>query len=397
MNVAQMFELILSCGTKNTTYKYCLLTSIVDYVIENPEEPQVNNFHFIPIFYLTKQFLAYFFPLVLNNIKQGPGKKGLHPTTSIGKLVSHYINNDSVKDELPFELITENTNKLMFHLENIKIPPELLKLLHLIRKDIIDQPIQHIRKVNGEIISIFGLLSKDINFNEDYNAHRKSGQNLKWSGLKYINNWHKLLDIENLYLFFSHQTYTEISSLRFWLRDVLIKRWAQKCNKSYNKDNEKPILHFFDEFKKSSDRDSVLMNKYRLLYFKNSLTKCIFCGSVVTKDLHLDHLIPWSRYPVNGFWNLYPSCPSCNLTKSNKIPELTKKREKNIKNHLGSCLNIISDKNNLIQSDLEFLYSNKFKSERNFESSNETITREIYEYISSIINNLQISLPGHKF
>jgi len=80
VNAIQMFEYILNNGVKTTTYKYGLLTGIVDYIIENPLEPPKNTFHFIPIFHLAKQFLVYYYPLVLEGIRQGPDMKDRNPT-----------------------------------------------------------------------------------------------------------------------------------------------------------------------------------------------------------------------------------------------------------------------------------------------------------------------------
>jgi len=238
-----MFELLLNSGSRSTTYKFGLLTSIVDYIIENPIEPQQNNFHFIPTFYLAKQFLAYYYPLIINDVKQGPPKKENNYSTKISKLISEFIDSEKKLRERPFPLITENTNKLILFIENEKLPLKLVKLLFDIRKIIIDQPMQYIRKTKGEQVSIFGLLTNELAFQEDYEKHREAGKKLKWTEVKEKNQWNELLEIESLELFFGHQTYTEISNLRFWLRDVLIKRWAQESNEKYNK-NKTDILQY---------------------------------------------------------------------------------------------------------------------------------------------------------
>jgi len=109
--------------------------------------------------------------------------------------------------------------------------------------------------------------------------------------LKEQNHWFELLEIENLELFFGHQTYTEISNLRFWLRDVLIKRWAQECNEKYN-ENKTDILSYFDLWKITPERNSALIKKYRDCYIENGLTICTYCGKFIEKDLQLDHLLP---------------------------------------------------------------------------------------------------------
>jgi len=393
MNAVQMFELILNSGIRTTTYKFGLLTSIVDYVIENPIEPQQNNFHFIPTFYLAKQFLAYYYPLVINDVKQGPTIDNKY-STKIRKHIIDFVDSENKDKELPFPLVTENTNKLILFVENNELPLKLVKLLFEIRRIIIDQPMQHIRKTKGEQVSIFGLLTNELAFQEDYEKHREAGKKLKWVEVKEKNQWNELLEIENLELFFGHQTYTEISNLRFWLRDVLIKRWAQESNEKYN-NNKTDILPYYDLWKNTPERDSALIRNYRDIYIENGLATCLYCGKTVEKELQLDHLLPWSKFPVNGFWNLYPSCAKCNSLKSDRIPKISADLVKRIKNHLAFCLDYDGKQKSLFTNDLEKLYATKFKNK--ISSKKDKNIEEIIEYISNISNNLLESLPGQEF
>jgi len=395
MNAMQMLESILNASKMNSTYKLGLLTSVVDFIIENPIEPQQNNFHFIPTFYLAKQFLAYYFPLIINDVKQVPKKEKVQ-FVKIRPKILKLIESEKEKKELPFPLITENTNKLMFFIkENNILPKKVVQLLFDIRSIIIDQPMRYIRNIKSEKVSIFGLLSNDINFQDIYDKHLESGKDLKWANNKNLKNWDELLNTENLFLFFGHQTYTEISSFRFWLRDVLIKRWAQLCNESYN-DVQKSLLSYFDLWKETPNRDSALIKKYRTLYLENGLRSCIYCNKSVNENLELDHFLPWSKYPVNGFWNLYPSCSKCNSSKTNKIPIMTPKRKLRIRSHLETCLELSYKKSNLIKHDFNDLYSRKFKSKFS-EVSPDKVVDQIIVYITDITNNLLASLPGQEF
>ena len=45
--------------------------------------------------------------------------------------------------------------------------------------------------------------------------------------------------------------------------------------------------------------------------------RCVYCGA--TENLHLDHIIPFSRGGATNVENLQLLCQKCNLTKSNKI------------------------------------------------------------------------------
>lgn len=45
--------------------------------------------------------------------------------------------------------------------------------------------------------------------------------------------------------------------------------------------------------------------------------KCVYCGS--TENIHLDHIIPFSKGGATNVENLQLLCQKCNLEKSNKI------------------------------------------------------------------------------
>ena len=69
---------ILAYGSKTTSYKFVTLLGLFDYLVERPTEPPRNNFHFIPIIYLAKQAINYYYPLSFIDSYQGalaPGKK----------------------------------------------------------------------------------------------------------------------------------------------------------------------------------------------------------------------------------------------------------------------------------------------------------------------------------
>ena len=95
-----------------------------------------------------------------------------------------------------------------------------------IRKTILKQPLQYIRNLRGEKTAFFGLLTKNTEYQTSFEDQRKKGLKLKWRELKPMDTWETILKQENCHLFLSHQAYTELSEMRFWLRDVLIKRWS---------------------------------------------------------------------------------------------------------------------------------------------------------------------------
>jgi len=65
--------------------------------------------------------------------------------------------------------------------------------------------------------------------------------------------------------------------------------------------------------------------------------ECIWTGKQITSQatLHIDHMLPFSKYRNNDLWNLVPSHSSVNRRKKDWIPstKLLKKRKPEILNH----------------------------------------------------------------
>ena len=65
--------------------------------------------------------------------------------------------------------------------------------------------------------------------------------------------------------------------------------------------------------------------KMRNYIFKRDNWTCAYCGHHNGGDkeipLHVDHKIPVSKGGSNNFGNLITSCRTCNIKKSNKIPQ----------------------------------------------------------------------------
>lgn len=49
--------------------------------------------------------------------------------------------------------------------------------------------------------------------------------------------------------------------------------------------------------------------------------KCWWCGKRCKRKYHVDHLVPLARGGHNGPSNIVISCPTCNLSKHDKLPD----------------------------------------------------------------------------
>lgn len=390
MNPIQIFEAILNSGRKTTTYKFGLLTSIIDYVIENPIEPPKNNFHFIPLFYLTKQFLAYYFPLTLKDIRQGPMTKNTTPV--VKQFIEEFISSEKKEKQVNFQPVAENINSLISLIESSdSLPQSLIRLLFKLRKKIIAQPLKYVQNVKGEQLSLFGLLSTDLPFDSPFHEHRKKGKKLKWNTVKDCQTWDELLKLENLQLFFGHQTFQELSSMRFWLHDVIIKRWAQECIERFEVIDPN-LLSYYDFWKLPPDRDTSMIQKYRSFFLEKGLTHCTYCDKVLNGDLVIDHLFPWSKFPVNRFWNLYPVCQSCNSKKSDKLPIFNDFMENRVSKLLTQSIHSSLKTPSVITRDLTDLYGKHFHSEWS-DQSDKQLVEKILEFLRNISSDLVMRFP----
>ena len=66
-----------------------------------------------------------------------------------------------------------------------------------------------------------------------------------------------------------------------------------------------------------------ISDKIRYQVFKRDHFKCCICGASPAKDptveLHIDHIIPWSKGGQNDLENLQTLCSSCNIGKSDSV------------------------------------------------------------------------------
>lgn len=69
-------------------------------------------------------------------------------------------------------------------------------------------------------------------------------------------------------------------------------------------------------------RESLIKQKFMwdsLIY--SSEIRCIYTNEKIKKNYHLDHFLPWSFVAHNQPWNLVPTSPEVNLSKSDSIPK----------------------------------------------------------------------------
>lgn len=400
---------ILEYGRKTTSYKFATLLALFDYITGHASEVAINNLHFIPIVYLSRQFISYYYPFSFYNYYQGSlaVDKNLKVLNYIDDFKSLISNEGALNEEIRknIQLLKEGgifwINRLYDLPEDL--PEILIKLLWKVRKRILMQPLHYLHNVNGEIIRFFGIMNNEIDFKASYDEHREKAMTQKRSSL--LLQWTELLNYDSTSLVIDDLTYQELARYRFWARDVILKAWFNYClegeSKKSNSPNIEIMLYKLLGYVYTSDlaRDPSLISHYRDFYAKLGDLKCIYSGKVLdsSSQYHIDHFLPWSFYPINRFWNLYPSEPSINIKKSNNIPEWNSVVEENIRSHISLCLKHKNDP--LIQSDLLYYYQNLQKNtDLNINSrENELIEEELVNFLKLERKRLLEIIPGSIF
>lgn len=346
-NPLQVIEAILEEGKKASTYKLALLRAINDWVIEHPTRRGDQR---IPMSWLAIRFIDYYWPLLVHGrpIRQtvgGNGASHLHRvfaefqeankgggiTPVASTQAAHWA---SLKDRLVAS--GEGTS-------------DVSRLVAQVRRLVLDQPMQYLHNVSGARLELFGLRTAGL---DDYEAARReamSAEQGRW--VRKASSLEELLADDPTVLWVPAQLYEGLVPLRYCVRAALIGRWAQMCEMIPDNANVGPVLPRLEE--PSLDRDNVTMAHYRKAYHGFGVESCWISGSPLQKKWALDHVIPWSRFPVQSFWNLAPANGRPNSQKSNHLVRLEGDLGDRYEAHVETCL---AHDDPLIRRDLVRLY-----------------------------------------
>lgn len=97
--------------------------------------------------------------------------------------------------------------------------------------------------------------------------------------------------------------------------------WLRKCPKCQQMiSGNKSVKTMGVQTQRTS---RVISDKLRYQVFKRDNFKCCVCGASPAKDpsveLHIDHIVPWSKGGETTMDNLQTLCSKCNLGKSDSV------------------------------------------------------------------------------
>jgi hypothetical protein len=385
MEAPRQAEMILKHGSKSSTYKFALLKALIDYVIENPTEEAQNGFHYIPGIYLAKRFLRYYWPLWRHGIPQNPDGRTA--------MVTYFETFENDFQSLNEGYSLEDPKSVFNILEQIDtrkdLPTLYIKLLQDIRQTVIKMPVKHVRNVRGDVAQLFTVSHRDLPLVEsDFEDVISEGKNYITRSDS-VNNYLELELQEPFHVLIASRVYDELAELRFWIDSIVTKHWSEECQK-YTDDFQ--YGSFFSSLSRDlADREP--LDPYREFYKENNFPD-FYYGGALSSRFDIDHFLPWSRLPVNRFWNLVPTKAKMNREKSDRLVELNDEiRENHIREHLSRCLEANGE---LVEQDLKATYQKYYKQDEPPDDKDQKV-EELRQLVLNLYNDLDQLMVEDKY
>lgn len=293
---------IINKESKTATYKFALIRSVIESIHKYDHyctDVKEDNTKQLPIGLLVIFWIKYYYPILAYK-KQIPQITGNKNSLSFQKhllpIISHY------EESLGFPEFYKD-------LQNNRIPDTLkedvIKLIRDINTTIINNPMKYI----GSAID-------------------KKGEIFKYQNDRKTTSLKKDLSIINIVESCGTYTipksyYSAFTLLGSYINgdNALLFQWIdfsyrQQINKNISKSEIYQVLQTKDEY----SRDTKDIKKiYTDLKRKEEL-KCAWSNKTIKDDMHIDHIIPYSLWGNNDFWNLLPTKQKYNSSKTDKIP-----------------------------------------------------------------------------
>lgn len=386
MQAPRQVEMILKHGDKSSTYKFALLKGLIDYIIEHPTEESKNGFHHIPVIHLAKAFLRYYWPLWKENIPQTNNNR-----IRMIKFFEEFEEDFRGLNE-GYQLNSpQSVLNIVERLQTARdLPTVYAKLIQDIRTKMVDQPLRKVRKVRGGMAQLFTVYHKDfslINTDDDKVFDRGRRNIVTYSSQ--VDDWLELEKEEPLHVLIPHRVYEELSELRFWVDSIITKHWAEQCQ-DYVEESRFKFGAFFSILDQGYG-GRIDLSPYKDLYQDMGVND-FYTGESID-EIEIDHFLPWSRLPVNKFWNLVPTNKKINQEKSDKLIQLNDYiRNEALPKHIKRCL---SSDNTLIQNELESTYYKFFKRELK-DDNRDKVVEEVRNLVLGLYDNLDQVTVGEK-
>ena len=246
---------------KTSTYKFALLKSILDNLLNNTPGENGQQIFYSDLF---AKFAESFWNLVVKYHlhQQKPTAEG--KTSKIEQIFGEAIKINPVLENLEFASIEENTKAKLIQ----KVQAECKKY------------------VLGALYGDFG--GKLYGFDQNGN-----------------------------FITLSQSAYGFLLKYKIELEKLNYYAWAKFLEKT---NAENVLFHLLSKLELSLPERMPLEIYRKILFSEFEECNCFYCGKKLLGKIHVDHFIPWSFVKEDKLWNFVLSCPECNIKKSNILP-----------------------------------------------------------------------------
>jgi len=316
LEVLRDINYIIENESTSSTYKYALLKAVIhacqkyDHLVELDEKNNVK----IPLGLIIESWIVDYMPFVYKKISQQNNKRVLSNDIEV------------IYHEIFKELKLTSPNNLDFAYKQFilamqysssttKVRDLFFKLSKKIAKTIVTMPMKHIGKKHYSIFK-----SRSLKF-----GHIKIIKEQEFNKMFLINNFEYFTLSKDHYNIFRYLGQTLYGT------STIISKWKEKTlvlnkNQEMVSEIDKILTNIIDE------RDT-----YKSRQIFKGVQKCVWSDKVIDDNKKdIDHILPYSIWGNNDFWNLLPSYRELNQKqKKDKIPTSTliKKRADSIINY----------------------------------------------------------------
>ena len=310
---------------KTSTYKFALLKSILDNLLNNTPGENGQLIFYSDLF---AKFTECFWNLVVKYHLHQQKPTGEGKTSKIEQIFNEATAKNPVLENLEFASIEENTKSALTQ----KVQAECKKY------------------VLGALYGDFG--GKLYGFDQNGN-----------------------------FITVSQGAYEFLLKYKIELEKLNYYAWA----KFLEKINEENVLfHLLSKLELSLPERTPLEIYRKILFSEFEECNCFYCGKKLSGKIHVDHFIPWSFVKEDKLWNFVLSCPECNIKKSNILPPqntITRILERNriilnasnCKNDSKISFSVNSEKNKKTEIDSAFIKAQ-------FKNYDENLIPRLWQY-----------------
>ncbi|GEM_PF-5776933 len=300
LSFSKQIELVLEDGQKSGTHKFALIRAIVDYAIENNIDSSKDLK--IPLIHIALNHIDYYWKLFLHDVKQVSG----------GNL-PYYKFIHTLCEEYQVDLTDKIESKLYILKDRIltqDLSRKSLSALNGLRGKIQEMPLKH------------ALVMKE--FTLDFYSAPLNKKSLKGS------NFEEIYKYEEVFITIPKKHLDELQMYKSLLSKICILHWASMT------DGYTQIPNSGIKYLEEAKNERGPLNKFLKIYKEElGIKKCSYCEKEANT---IDHVYPWKYAKRDEFWNMLPSCKSCNSKKSDKILPISKENKAVLKKFISHIL-----------------------------------------------------------